>query len=65
MGPVLTPHLSLQSLLFPGLVAAVCLGLNLTFLLAYLVCACCRGQTKRHKSCCVFWSAVVAGLVCW
>ncbi|KAM7068704.1 protein tweety homolog 2 [Molossus nigricans] len=53
-----------ESLLFPGLVAAVCLGLNLVFLLAYLVCVCCRRQTKRHKSCCVIWSAVVAGLVC-
>uniref|UniRef100_G1PQ31 Protein tweety homolog n=1 Tax=Myotis lucifugus TaxID=59463 RepID=G1PQ31_MYOLU len=53
-----------QSLLFLGLVAAVCLGLNLLFLSAYLVCACCCRQAKQRKSCCVTWSAVVAGLVC-
>ena len=50
--------------------AAVCLGLNLIFLVAYLVCACrCRRddavQTKQHHSCCITWTAVVAGLVCW
>lgn len=44
----------LQSLLFLGLVAAVCLGLNLIFLAAYLVCVCCRRrddatQTKRRS----------------
>ncbi|PNI32565.1 LOW QUALITY PROTEIN: TTYH2 isoform 3 [Pan troglodytes] len=59
----------LLSLLFLGLVAAVCLGLNLIFLVAYLVCACrCRRddavQTKQHHSCCITWTAVVAGLVC-
>lgn len=59
-----------QSLLFLGLVAAVCLGLNLVFLAAYLACVCCcrpdsAGQTKRRDSCCVTWMAVVAGLVCW
>uniref|UniRef100_A0A4X1VLI8 Protein tweety homolog n=1 Tax=Sus scrofa TaxID=9823 RepID=A0A4X1VLI8_PIG len=60
---------SSQSLLFLGLVAAVCLGLNLIFLAAYLVCACCcrqndAVQTKRRNSCCVTWTAVVAGLIC-
>uniref|UniRef100_A0A8D1N612 Protein tweety homolog n=1 Tax=Sus scrofa TaxID=9823 RepID=A0A8D1N612_PIG len=58
-----------ESLLFLGLVAAVCLGLNLIFLAAYLVCACCcrqndAVQTKRRNSCCVTWTAVVAGLIC-
>ncbi|XP_075296842.1 protein tweety homolog 2 [Opisthocomus hoazin] len=58
-----------QSLLFLGLVAAVCLGLNLLFLTAYLVCLCCckRGreaEAKRPRSCCVTWMAVTAGLVC-
>ncbi|XP_058140635.1 protein tweety homolog 2 [Dasypus novemcinctus] len=58
-----------ESLLFLGLVAAVCLGLNLVFLTAYLLCVCCgqRGdavQTKQRNSCCVTWAAVVAGLVC-
>ncbi|KAF6097974.1 tweety family member 2 [Phyllostomus discolor] len=58
-----------ESLLFLGLVAAVCLGLNLVFLTAYLVCVCCcrqdgAVQTKLRRSCCVTWSAVVAGLVC-
>uniref|UniRef100_A0A2I3LZQ0 Protein tweety homolog n=1 Tax=Papio anubis TaxID=9555 RepID=A0A2I3LZQ0_PAPAN len=58
-----------ESLLFLGLVAAVCLGLNLIFLVAYLVCACCcqqddAVQTKQRHSCCITWTAVVAGLVC-
>ncbi|XP_057572246.1 protein tweety homolog 2 isoform X3 [Hippopotamus amphibius kiboko] len=58
-----------ESLLFLGLVAAVGLGLNLIFLAAYLVCVCCcrqedAVQTKRRHSCCVTWTAVVAGLVC-
>ncbi|XP_036922370.1 protein tweety homolog 2 isoform X1 [Sturnira hondurensis] len=58
-----------ESLLFLGLVAAVCLGLNLVFLTAYLVCVCCcrrdsAAQTKLRRSCCVTWSAVMAGLVC-
>uniref|UniRef100_F1RV50 Protein tweety homolog n=1 Tax=Sus scrofa TaxID=9823 RepID=F1RV50_PIG len=58
-----------ESLLFLGLVAAICLGLNLIFLAAYLVCACCcrqndAVQTKRRNSCCVTWTAVVAGLIC-
>uniref|UniRef100_A0A8C9QQI3 Protein tweety homolog n=1 Tax=Spermophilus dauricus TaxID=99837 RepID=A0A8C9QQI3_SPEDA len=57
------------SLLFLGLLAAICLGLNLAFLAAYLVCACCcrpdpMVQTKQRSSCCVTWTAVVAGLVC-
>lgn len=60
----------LQSLLFLGLVAAVCLGLNLAFLATYLVCVCCRRQdgavqTKQRNSCCTTWTAVVAGLMCW
>ncbi|XP_074827114.1 protein tweety homolog 2 isoform X2 [Natator depressus] len=58
-----------QSLLFLGLVAAVCLGLNLLFLTIYLICLCsCKrgeeSETKRPNSCCVTWTAVVAGLVC-
>uniref|UniRef100_A0A8C3V3E7 Protein tweety homolog n=2 Tax=Catharus ustulatus TaxID=91951 RepID=A0A8C3V3E7_CATUS len=58
-----------QSLLFLGLVAAVCLGLNLLFLIVYLICLCCckRDQdpeTKRPHSCCVTWMAVTAGLIC-
>uniref|UniRef100_A0A8B9D1M4 Protein tweety homolog n=1 Tax=Anser cygnoides TaxID=8845 RepID=A0A8B9D1M4_ANSCY len=59
-----------QSLLFLGLVAAVCLGLNLLFLTAYLICLCCckrdeEPETKRPHSCCVTWMAVTAGLICW
>ncbi|NWI59051.1 TTYH2 protein, partial [Calyptomena viridis] len=58
-----------QSLLFLGLVAAVCLGLNLLFLTIYLICLCCckRDQdpdSKRPHSCCVTWMAVTAGLIC-
>ncbi|XP_065419792.1 protein tweety homolog 2 [Chrysemys picta bellii] len=58
-----------QSLLFLGLVAAVCLGLNLLFLTIYLICLCsCKrdeeSETKRPNSCCVTWTAVVAGLIC-
>ena len=81
-GPFFTPHVSIprqpltvplsapQSLLFLGLVAAVCLGLNLLFLTAYLVCLCCckRGreaEAKRPRWGCVTWMAVTAGLVCW
>uniref|UniRef100_A0A2K5DEB8 Protein tweety homolog n=1 Tax=Aotus nancymaae TaxID=37293 RepID=A0A2K5DEB8_AOTNA len=49
--------------------AAVCLGLNLIFLAAYLVGVCCcrqedAAQTKQRQSCCITWTAVVAGLVC-
>lgn len=48
----------------------MCLGLNLVFLAAYLACVCCcrrdgAVQTKQRDSCCVTWTAVVAGLVCW
>ncbi|KAI6075766.1 Protein tweety-like protein 2 [Aix galericulata] len=58
-----------QSLLFLGLVAAVCLGLNLLFLTAYLLCLCCckrdeEPDTKRPHACCVTWMAVTAGLIC-
>nr|XP_012309215.1 protein tweety homolog 2-like [Aotus nancymaae] len=58
-----------ESLLFLALVAAVCLGLNLIFLAAYLVGVCCcrqedAAQTKQRQSCCITWTAVVAGLVC-
>uniref|UniRef100_A0A8B9G0U0 Protein tweety homolog n=1 Tax=Amazona collaria TaxID=241587 RepID=A0A8B9G0U0_9PSIT len=58
-----------QSLLFLGLVSAVCLGLNLLFLTVYLICLCCckRDQdpeSKRPHSCCVTWMAVTAGLIC-
>ncbi|XP_048651260.1 protein tweety homolog 2-like [Marmota marmota marmota] len=67
--PRLRSHLVPKSLLFLGLLAAICLGLNLAFLAAYLVCACCCRpdpvvQTKQRSSCCVTWTAVVAGLVC-
>lgn len=71
MGPSADPWpLPLQSLLFLGLVAAVCLGLHLILLTAYLVCVCCcrqddAVQAKRRSSCCVTWTAVVAGLICW
>ncbi|NXU88501.1 TTYH2 protein, partial [Xiphorhynchus elegans] len=65
----LSPLLPSQSLLFLGLVAAVCLGLNLLFLTVYLICLCCckRDQdpdAKRPHSCCVTWMAVTAGLIC-
>ncbi|XP_052664112.1 protein tweety homolog 2 isoform X1 [Harpia harpyja] len=58
-----------QSLLFLGLVAAVCLGLNLLFLTVYLICLCCckrdqEPESKRPHSCCVTWMAVTAGLIC-
>lgn len=58
-----------ESLLFLGLVAVIGLGLNLVLLAAYLVCVCgCRrddeAQTKRPRSCCVTWTAVVAALIC-
>ncbi|XP_035168535.1 protein tweety homolog 2-like [Oxyura jamaicensis] len=58
-----------QSLLFLGLVATVCLGLNLLFLTAYLICLCCckrdeEPDAKRPHSCCVTWMAVTAGLIC-
>ncbi|XP_071307459.1 protein tweety homolog 2 isoform X3 [Agelaius tricolor] len=58
-----------QSLLVLGFLAAVCLGLNLLFLTAYLICLCCcrRDQdadSKRPHSCCVTWMAVTAGLIC-
>ncbi|KAM9210804.1 protein tweety homolog 2 isoform 1-T1 [Dugong dugon] len=58
-----------ESLLFLGLVAAVGLALNLIFLAVYLVCLCCCRrdggvQTKQRNSCCVTWTAVLAGLVC-
>ncbi|NXK52824.1 TTYH2 protein, partial [Chauna torquata] len=63
------PLSPLQSLLFLGLVAAVCLGLNLLFLTIYLICLCCckrdeEPETKRPHSCCVTWMAVTAGLIC-
>ncbi|NXW93869.1 TTYH2 protein, partial [Alopecoenas beccarii] len=58
-----------QSLLFLGLVSAVCLGLNLLFLTVYLICLCCcrrdqEPESKRPHSCCVTWMAVTAGLIC-
>ncbi|NXP65026.1 TTYH2 protein, partial [Chloropsis cyanopogon] len=61
--------LSFQSLLVLGLVAAVCLGLNLLFLTVYLICLCCckrdrDPESKRPHSCCVTWMAVTAGLIC-
>ncbi|XP_030920728.1 protein tweety homolog 2, partial [Geospiza fortis] len=61
--------LSFQSLLVLGLLAAVCLGLNLLFLTVYLICLCCckrdqDAESKRPHSCCVTWMAVTAGLIC-
>ncbi|XP_049625486.1 protein tweety homolog 2 isoform X2 [Suncus etruscus] len=58
-----------ESLLFLALVVAVGLGLNLIFLATYLICQSCRRPgrtltTKRHESCSVTWTAVVAGLGC-
>ncbi|XP_069728354.1 protein tweety homolog 2 isoform X3 [Phaenicophaeus curvirostris] len=58
-----------QSLIFLGLVAAVCLGLNLLFLTVYLLCLCCckrdlEPDSKRPRSCCITWMAVTAGLIC-
>ncbi|XP_057894747.1 protein tweety homolog 2 isoform X1 [Melospiza georgiana] len=58
-----------QSLLVLGLLAAVCLGLNLLFLTVYLICLCCckreqDAESKRPHSCCVTWMAVTAGLIC-
>uniref|UniRef100_A0A8C6WA42 Protein tweety homolog n=1 Tax=Nannospalax galili TaxID=1026970 RepID=A0A8C6WA42_NANGA len=58
-----------ESLLFLGVLVAIGLGLNLAFLAIYLVCACCcrrdhAVQTKQRGSCCVTWTAVVAGLLC-
>nr|XP_033817812.1 protein tweety homolog 2 isoform X2 [Geotrypetes seraphini] len=58
-----------QSLVFLVAVAAICLGVNLFALVVYLLCVCyCKreeaAETKRPRSCCVTWTAVVAGLVC-
>ncbi|XP_041077094.1 protein tweety homolog 2-like isoform X1 [Polyodon spathula] len=61
-----------QSLIFLVCVVAAGLGLNLLFLAIYLGCLCCcrsdeeedEEETKRPKSCCVTWTAVIAGLIC-
>lgn len=58
-----------ESLLLLGLLAAICLGLNLAFLITYLVCTCCcrrdhAVQTKQRSSCCITWTAAAAGLIC-
>nr|XP_020668796.1 protein tweety homolog 2 [Pogona vitticeps] len=58
-----------QSLVFLALWGAVFLGLNLVFLGIYMICLCCckkeeETETKRPNSCCVTWTAVVAGLIC-
>nr|XP_060620233.1 protein tweety homolog 2 isoform X1 [Anolis sagrei ordinatus] len=58
-----------QSLLFLALLGAVFLGLNLIFLGIYLICLCCckkeeETETKRPNSCCITWTAVIAGLIC-
>uniref|UniRef100_A0A8D0BCC9 Protein tweety homolog n=1 Tax=Salvator merianae TaxID=96440 RepID=A0A8D0BCC9_SALMN len=58
-----------QSLILLALVGAVFLGLNLIFLGIYLICLCCckreeESETKRPNSCCITWTAVVAGLIC-
>ncbi|XP_043941068.1 protein tweety homolog 2 [Protopterus annectens] len=59
----------LQSLIFLAIIAAICLGFNLLFLLVYLTCLCCckKGEaeeTKKSPSSCFVWIAVFAGLVC-
>ncbi|XP_044532902.1 protein tweety homolog 2 [Gracilinanus agilis] len=58
-----------ESLLLLGLVAGICLGLNLIFITAYLICLCCCNQdeevqTKQPKSSCITWTSVAAGLLC-
>ncbi|XP_028675897.1 protein tweety homolog 2 [Erpetoichthys calabaricus] len=58
-----------QSLMFLLCVAAAGLGVNLLFLVIYLSCLCCcrkedSEETKRPKTCCVTWTAVIAGLIC-
>ncbi|XP_059804544.1 protein tweety homolog 2 isoform X1 [Hypanus sabinus] len=58
-----------QALIFLAIVAAVCLGLNLIFVLIYLLCICCckpadDEENKKLHSCCVTWTAVAAGLIC-
>ncbi|KAM5273945.1 protein tweety homolog 2 [Ctenodactylus gundi] len=58
-----------KSLLLLGLLAAVCLGLNLAFLATYLLCSCCCRrdhalQTKQSSARCATWTAAVAGLIC-
>ncbi|KAK1162284.1 hypothetical protein AOXY_G18657 [Acipenser oxyrinchus oxyrinchus] len=60
-----------QSLIFLVCVVAAGLGLNLLFLAIYLGCLCCcrsdeedEEETKRPRSCCVTWTAVIAGLLC-
>uniref|UniRef100_A0A7N4P612 Protein tweety homolog n=1 Tax=Sarcophilus harrisii TaxID=9305 RepID=A0A7N4P612_SARHA len=58
-----------ESLLLLGLVAGICLGLNLIFITAYLICLCCCNQdeevqTKQPRSSCITWTSVVAGLIC-
>ncbi|XP_072312589.1 protein tweety homolog 2 isoform X2 [Eucyclogobius newberryi] len=60
-----------QTLVFFSCLAAACLGLNLLLLAVHLSFLCCCGseedeeeeEVKRPKSCCVTWSAVVAGLL--
>ncbi|XP_069786288.1 protein tweety homolog 2 isoform X2 [Narcine bancroftii] len=57
-----------QTLIFFIGTAAVCLGLNLIFILIYLFICCCKTkdneETKQSHSCCVVWTAVTAGLIC-
>ncbi|RXM37369.1 Protein tweety-like 2 [Acipenser ruthenus] len=59
-----------QSLIFLVCVVAAGLGLNLLFLAIYLGCLCCcqsdgeDEETKRPRSCCITWTAVIAGLLC-
>uniref|UniRef100_A0A4W3JSH4 Protein tweety homolog n=1 Tax=Callorhinchus milii TaxID=7868 RepID=A0A4W3JSH4_CALMI len=58
-----------QALIFLAGVAAVCLALNLIFISIYMLCLCCckrteDEETKRPNSCCVTWTAVIAGLTC-
>uniref|UniRef100_A0A7N8X7Z1 Protein tweety homolog n=1 Tax=Mastacembelus armatus TaxID=205130 RepID=A0A7N8X7Z1_9TELE len=57
-----------QSLIFLACVSAVGLGLSLLVLAVYLVCLCCcckdiDENTKRPKTCCVTWAAVITGLI--
>ncbi|KAM9393489.1 protein tweety homolog 2-like isoform 1-T1 [Pholidichthys leucotaenia] len=57
-----------QSLILLACVGVVGLGLSLLVLAVYLVCLCCCHRdmdedTKRPRTCCVTWAAVITGLI--
>lgn len=59
-----------QSLILLACVGAVGLGLSLLVLAVYLLCLCgCRrdvdDDSKRPKSRCITWVAVITGLTIW